>query len=373
MRIVHMTSVHQWQDTRIFLKMCRSLVAAGHEVHLVAPLESDSESRTVDGVIVHAVPLPAHRWQRLCRTVSQVYRRAAKLEADVYHFHDPELMIAALRLKLRGKLVIYDAHENVPQNVLSKPYIPSLLRRPVAWLAGGLERLGVLFCDAVIGAVPAITRRFNQRKSVTIKNFPIDGELGRTRTPDHSRRPATCAYIGGMTVLRGVREIIEAISRIPEELDATLCLAGRFRPTGLQREMEEEAGWKRTRFLGWQSREELTALLANARVGLVVLHPLPCFLDSYPIKLFEYMSAGLPVVASDFPLWRDIVDGAGCGLLVDPLDPEAIASAIRWLLENPAQAEAMGERGAEAVKAKYNWESEVEKLLEVYDRVQSRG
>ena len=81
------------------------------------------------------------------------------------------------------------------------------------------------------------------------------------------------------------------------------------------------------------------------------------------------MAASLPVIASDFPLWRQIVDGAGCGLLVDPLDPKAIAGAIQWLLDNPHEAEAMGRRGRQAVATEYNWDRETRKLVALYNRM----
>lgn len=111
------------------------------------------------------------------------------------------------------------------------------------------------------------------------------------------------------------------------------------------------------------------ALLGHARIGLVLLHPTPNYYDALPVKLFEYMSAGVPVIASDFPLWRKIIEGAGCGLVADPLDPHAIASAIEWLLTHPDEAEAMGKRGQEAVRKLYNWEHEAKALINFYERL----
>jgi len=128
-------------------------------------------------------------------------------------------------------------------------------------------------------------------------------------------------------------------------------------------------GWGRVEFLGWQSREQVAALLGRVRAGLVLLHPTLNYYDALPVKLFEYMSAGVPVIASDFPLWRKIVERAGCGLVADPLDPHAIASAIEWLLTHPDEAEAMGKRGQEAVHKLYNWEIESKKLRVFYEKI----
>jgi glycosyltransferase involved in cell wall biosynthesis len=130
--------------------------------------------------------------------------------------------------------------------------------------------------------------------------------------------------------------------------------------------MAKRAGWQKTDHLGFQDRSGVARVLQTSRAGLVILHPVQNYVDSLPVKLFEYMSAGLPVIASDFPLWREIVEGSGAGLLIDPLDPSAIAGAMQWILENPGEAEAMGQRGRQAVIERYNWAQEAQKLLAAY-------
>jgi glycosyltransferase involved in cell wall biosynthesis len=98
----------------------------------------------------------------------------------------------------------------------------------------------------------------------------------------------------------------------------------------------------------------------------VILHPEKSFITSQPTKLFEYMAAGIPVIASDFPLWRSIIQEAGCGILVDPLDTQAIAAAIEYLVSNPREAEAMGQRGRRAAEKQFNWANEEQTLLSFY-------
>ncbi len=151
--------------------------------------------------------------------------------------------------------------------------------------------------------------------------------------------------------------------------DVRLQLAGKFQPVSLRAEMEAQAGWQRVEYTGWANRGRVSEILNSVRAGLVVLHPIPNYLNAYPTKIFEYMSVGLPVVASNFPVWRSIVDKARCGLLVDPLDPSAIAEAIQWILDNPDEAELMGQRGREATETSYNWKTEEEKLVGLYKKL----
>src|SRR5262249_30305992 len=144
---------------------------------------------------------------------------------------------------------------------------------------------------------------------------------------------------------------------------------GHFNPSAYIDEVRLMPGWAQTDYAGWLSRQQVASLLAQARLGLLLSHPFPGHEGAQPNKLFEYMSVGLPVVASDFPLWREILNGVGGGLVVNPRDPQAIAGAIRWLLEHPGEAEAMGRRGMQAVRRSFHWDNEADKLLSLYENL----
>ena len=362
-RVCHLSSVHSAFSGRIFQKECKTLTKAGFKVTFLAQYDRD---KGVDGIQLRALPKPRNRFERMTYLLYKVYQAAINEKAQIYHFHDPELILVGILLKLHGKHVIYDVHEDYPNSLLNKGWLHPWFRAVVAKGVALAERASVNFFDGIVAATPEIAKRFSASKTVVVQNFPIQHEWVQDIAIDYRHRPPIITYVGGISVLRGVKEMILAVGQLPENLGARLYLAGKFSPAKLEDEIKILPGWERVDFMGYLSRDSIVALFEKSRIGLAVLHSIKTFRESYPIKLFEYMSAGMPVVVSDFPLWREIVGGAGCGLLVDPLDPKAILEAMRWLLEHPEEAEAMGQRGQEAVFERYNWNREGEKLLKFY-------
>ncbi|MCE5303110.1 MAG: glycosyltransferase family 4 protein [Planctomycetaceae bacterium] len=361
-----MCSSHEATDNRVFHKECRSLVDAGYDVTLIAPATADE---TVGGVHIQSIPPSANRFLRMTQTVWRVYRLALRQDADIYHFHDPELLPVGMLLKWRGKLVVYDVHEDVPRQILNKYWLPAWSRGILAKAVERFELWVTKRLDAMVCATPTIAKRFCPQKAITVYNYPwIDVKSSASPVP-YADRPAKVAYVGGIAPMRGIHEMMEAMALLPKSLDTRLIAGGPFFPPELKEELSVHPGCDRTDFVGELTRQEVVNLLAECRIGLVTLHPIPNYLDALPVKLFEYMSAGIPVIASDFPLWRQIVESAQCGLLVDPLNPQAIADAIQWLLEHPDEAAQMGQCGREAVVARYDWRWEAKKLDSLYQRL----
>lgn len=366
-QIVHLASQHRPTDPRVFQKECRTLARAGYRVAYVLPHERDE---VVEGVQLLGVPKPANGRERLTKTLLQVYRRALSLPRDaVYHFHDAELILYMLALKAQGRRVIYDAHEDTPLQIMYQHWIPRLLRRPIGEAYRLFEAIGGRVFDHVIAAEPAIAARYPASNVTLIRNYPIRDELVQHEAPPYDERPAHIAYVGGITEVRGAREMVEAVGRLPASLEARLRLGGSFHPASLHGELQQLAGWQRTDYLGWLQRPQVADELARARLGVILLHPVERYFGCYSTKLYEYMAASLPVICSDFPHLREIVEPSRCGLLVDPLDVGAVAEAVQWLLEHPTEAEAMGRRGRQAVLEHYNWEQEAPRLLGIYERM----
>jgi glycosyltransferase involved in cell wall biosynthesis len=286
----------------------------------------------------------------------------------VYHFHDPELIPLGLLLAARGKVVVYDIHEDAPADILHKEYIPRRFRRPLMWCVRKLEDAACRRFSGIIAATPTIAERFYpvNPNTVVVRNYPILDEFAPNVDLPWNKRPPAVAYIGSISERRGIREILRALAVLPSPSPAEMMLAGPFSPHGLLTELEGIPGWARVQYLGVLDRPAIANLLSRVRLGLLVLQPEPNFVNAMPIKLFEYMAAGIPVIASNFPLWRQIIGDAGCGLLVDPQDPQAIARAIEYLLRHDAEAEAMGRRGRKAASELYNWNSEERVLLKFY-------
>ena len=364
MKVVHFTTVHPAFDTRIFHKEAKSLARAGYKVVLIAQHNRDE---MVDGVKIVALPKPRNRFARMLGLTWRAFHLSLRERADIYHFHDPELLPIGVLLKVftRAK-VVYDVHEDVPEQILTKHWIPCLLRRPLAGVFNAFEKLLARALDAVVVATEGIAEKFAQLKPIVIHNYPDLGMLPNSSTRHGEGQEKVLVYVGGISKIRGAIEMVKALEHLNPAWDIRLDLIGKFEPPELEQELRGLPGYRRVRFLGWMPPERVYTHLANADVGLVCLHPEPRFMVAWPVKLFEYMAAGLPVVASNFPLWKEIVEGNRCGITVDPLDPKAIAQAIEYLLAHPEEARQMGENGRRAVEEKYNWEKEAEKLLALY-------
>lgn len=349
MKVCHVTDAHSPFDDRIYLKECISLSQAGYDTYIVAR----GEECIREGVHIIGCGIPKSRADRILFFSNKIYRKAVYLNCDIYHFHDPELLPYALRLKRKGKKVIFDSHEDIPSQILDKEWIPRFFRK---WLSNCYrlyETYVVKRIDAVVAATPYIAKQFERRarKTTIVNNYPkLDDVIFHNNS--FEKREAIICYAGGISKARGEQVMIEAM----KNLDAILVLAGEH----------EKLTLEKVEYLGQVDRQSINALYARAVAGLVLLLPTSSYVNSLPVKMFEYMAAGLPFVASDFVLWREIIDKYHCGLYVPIDNQERIQQAISYLLTHRKDAERMGKYGRQAVEIEYNWDREKTKLIGLY-------
>lgn len=389
-KVAHLTSHHNILDNRVFYRECSSLAAAGYEVVLVAQHVRD-EVR--DGVRILAVPRYRNRFERVIVTTTRVVWRALRERPVIFHVHDPELILWGVFLRLLGKKVIYDVHEDFTQAAGVRPWVPNALRPPLerftdftAWLAQKTMTI-------------VIAERYYERRfpgATKVLNYPhLERSLALQaieRKPEARPKKIRLLYIGNVTWSRGAFIHAELARRLPgceilisggcnadvaEEIrtrsgDATLGIVA---PDGSIAWEKRRSGSEETvstlildgvGFYVPHARM-LAALREEWTAGIAVFPYTEHYYEKELTKFFEYMAAGLPVVLSSFPNWRGLVEEPNAGLCVDPADWDAIIGAIRRLHEEPETAIAMGMNGRRAVQERFNWQSQADNLLRLYD------
>jgi glycosyltransferase involved in cell wall biosynthesis len=362
-KIVHLSSVHRDLDVRIFLKECASLASKIQNVSVNLILAGVQE-RTEFGVHIHSVSkFKGSRLKRMWFTVNQVFSKAIALDADIYHLHDPELLRIALKLKRRGKIVVYDAHEDLPRQIMGKSYLP--FKRVFALFFERYENYVVKRLDGVVTATPFIAARFKKvhDNSIDINNFPLVSEISFSNNEPSVIENRVC-FIGGISPIRGISQLVDSL----ENSSIRLSLAGEIESEYFN-ELSVKNGWKNVDALGFINRSQAISLKQKCLAGIVTFLPYPNHINAQPNKIFEYMAAGLPVIGSNFPLWKEIIEQNNCGICVDPTDSRAIADAINKLATNKDLALKMGENGSRLVKEKYNWGQEEFKLINFYQQL----
>ncbi len=363
MKVCHMTSAHGQEDVRIFHKECRSLAQAGYEVYFVSP----GETYDKDGVHIAGVEKASGgRLARALYTARNVYLKALELDADVYHFHDPELLPYGLMLKRKGKAVIFDSHEHTAEQILEeKTWIPKPIRRIAYHSFCWYQKAVCKRIDYVITVTPHVYDYFHafQPHTTIVTNYPIYRPLDHF--PDYSSK--TVGFAGGVSAFWSHHNIIAALEKI-DGARYILCGPGEEQYLATLKALP---GWSKVDFRGLIPHGEVSAAMAQCSVGVALSAYRGCVVKGQGTlgntKIFEQMMAGLPVVCTDFLLWKQIIDEYQCGICIDPDSIDDIVSALTTLMNDPKMAETMGKNGHRAIKEKYNWDTQKDILLDVYN------
>lgn len=344
--------------------MCLSL-SAGFNVSLIVADGLGFE--VIKNISIHDVGIPrVGRFYRMFKTTKQLLKQAICLDSNIYHLHDPELLLIASKLKNKGKTVIFDAHEDLPKQLLSKPYLNKVTRFIFSKFFSFYEKSVCSKLDVVIGATPIISSKFNKFCILTenINNYPLLDELNYAGT-DFTKLDEI-VYVGRISEIRGIKTLVKSLSKLR---GIRLNLIGEFGNRVIEKEVKSLPEYDLVNEYGFKNRKEVVDILAKSKIGIVTFLATPNHVDAQPNKMFEYMSAGLPIVASNFPLWREIIEVNDCGICVDPENINQIANAIQYLIDNSMESKRLGTNGRKAVMEKYNWEQEEKKLLALYKKL----
>ena len=339
--IAHITSVHPRSDTRIFARECISLQDRYKVILIVADGKGDE---SYHGVSIYDVGKPSSRVNRILFTRRNILRKALELGADIFHAHDPELMPVLIKLRRMGSKVIFDAHEDFPKQILDKPYLNRYFEKVLSKMAHIYQKRVSSLFHGVVSATNCIEENFLATNSNTIlvNNFP---DLAEIKNYDNWNSRKNICYIGAISLTRGIKELVSSLPHInPKHGKKILTLGGEFPTNSLRAQITNEYGFEHVEFLGRLNRKEVDEVLSQSLCGMVTLHPTKAYLDSNPVKMFEYMAAGIPVIASKFPRWQKIVESGECGICVNPLDSKEIARAVEYLFEHPEKAKKNGRK-----------------------------
>ncbi|WP_191330487.1 glycosyltransferase [Frigoribacterium sp. ACAM 257] len=364
--IVHVSSAHPWTDNRVHLREAAGAAAAGYRVRLIA-VESDVTAPDT-GVEVVTVPRRRRRARMVLSTL-QVTWLACRSQARVVHLHDPELVWSVPLHRLLGRRVVFDAHEDLPDQVLGKDYLAGrrrrLLRTGLGLFARAVVRLAAT-ADRVVAATETIEQTYPRHKTVLVRNFPRLRAGEESAAPASARRPVA-VYVGALGAERGAAELLR-LARSPELPHGwALEVAGTVSSPFIA-QIEDEAARSASPlvFHGQLAPVATRDLLLTAPVGLVLFQPTAAHLNSLPTKMFEYMAAGQAVILSDFPLWRELLAPHDCATFVDPNDPQAAARAIARYASDPELLDRHGRNARAAAASIFSWESEERVLVGVY-------
>jgi glycosyltransferase involved in cell wall biosynthesis len=369
MKICHVISGYYRNDARVFIRQVLSLKRAGYDVSMIT---NDGEpDEILDGVPIRSCRIHYPRWRVLLDARRQFMPEIVAVDADVYQLHSPELLPLTRSLQRMGKRVVYDAHEDLPRHIAEKEWLPAPLRRPLGFAAERYLRRVLSQADDVVSPHPHVVEHLQRTigRGTLVANFPIIQPLPTMTEAEFVARPTNIIYTGTVYWYSNQEATIDAIADLP---------GVRYRVAGYVLEehlkaLMQRPGASQTEYLGRLGRADLRKFYAEAIAGLVIYDyklNLGWKLGSYGTnKVFEYMEAGLPMICTDYTLWRDIIDRYDCGVYVEPGSVEQIREAIRYIVSDPARAYRMGQNGRRAVLEEFNWASEERKYLKVFERL----
>lgn len=379
--VLHVTTVHQPLDTRIYYKEVRALAESGYDVRLATTVTA-ADSR--EGV--HFIPLGSREGSRLRRFGRGIRALRAILahRGAIVHIHDPELLLVAALPALFGSRIVYDVHEFYVERISGSEWIPKPLARIAAGIYDAIERAVLPHFAGVVVVSEAMVPRYSRfvplERIALVRNFPnlANSELSAARSAPHplDGRPYA-VHTGGASRLRAFDDLVAAAERL-RELGSDLAIVNLGDPSLSDYSADErEALLRRAEAAGVVMRgsvdyHEAQMWLANAEVAYLPLSDTENNRRGQPNKLFEYHLFGLPVVAADIGRVAEIVNDTASGTLVPIGDGRAHGDALEALHRDALRRNELA--GASVLAAqRCSFAGEFERLQDLYARIAQHG
>lgn len=355
-------------DVRVFEKECISLVKAGYEVYLVCP---NAKEETKEGVKIVGVPYEKKGiFHRLFTLPKLLYKKGLIIDADIYHFNDPASLAYGAKLTKKGKKVIFDSFEDHPTLIFEKKAIPKLFLHLISKVYSIYEFYHCKKFDGIIACYHWTYDRLDKacKNIQLVYNFPI--LTGDIIKKDQHIVNSIC-YAGLFSRMWYIENILTALDQIE---GVKFNLAGNPADGAYLAKLKENKGWQKVNHIGQIDYRDVNNMVySKSTIAMALLDYIPLCKGNVGNlsnnKLFEYMKAGLPVICTDFVLWKEVVEKNNCGICINPRNVNEIVDAIKYLSENFDIAKQMGENGQKAILEKYNWSCEEKKLLSLYDSI----
>ena len=354
-----MSSLHRWDDSRIYYKEALCL---NKEYKIVICGVSDFCFKRVNNIEIYGLSERKKVYKRVLSWF-KLLKLALKIPASIYHFSK----------------IIYDIHENISSTIPEKIRIPKPIRKVLFYLWPILETYSIKrYIDYIVTASDDIAMLYQKYKNkvVIIRNFAYSDFLkyndSKIIEKKHNlyNNSLTVIYAGSLMRAKGILEIVKAIKYVDRKYDIKLILTNNFNNTDFEKKVKNIAS-DRVIFTGRLCYKKVFEYLKMSDIGLACYHPISNYVNGIDrmLKIFEYMSVGLPIIISNFPTWKNFINTNRCGITANPMSPKSIAKAIEWFISHPEEMVKMGENGKKAIKEKYNWDMESQKLIKVYRKL----
>ncbi|MDP8267165.1 MAG: glycosyltransferase [Candidatus Tenebribacter davisii] len=364
-RVCIIAPVHHYQDIRVYQKEAKTLSQNGYTVLLIARCDHDKIENDIQIINIKYKT----RIQRFL-LIPYIYYKAIKTKADFYHLHNPDTIIIGFLLKLMGRTVIYDTHEDFKKKILIRYWIPGFLKRITAMFITFLERVAGLLFDAIIVTQKSVGHRIS-KKALVLTNAPIkNGELFENAyqfSEGIVDQPCKrLIYVGGISSARGLKTMVQSMANLNLEYSTRLWLIGPFENNLECEKIQEIEGWEYVDYLGILPQSEAFAYMIRSDIGLVLLEDVADYSQTSANKIYEYQCFGLPFIASNFSKWVNELKKINSGLFVDASNVLEVSKKILYLLKHQDIAIEMGRNGKSYIQNEFNWENESTKLIQLY-------